>query len=653
MATVAGGRSGQRRRKNEQGQVLIVFALAIIVLMVAAGLAFDIGRFYSEKRFLQNAADAGALAAANALVRGEDAATAEAEARDVLARNFLGSPNGSNPQLPPATPVYAVGHAGDPEWLINGILITGSEVRVAVQSDVNYTFGRAAGLTNNTIGGQARVATNGDMLPIAVRHYINAPGDNTGTYPCDGSTTVFQDLIATADTACQGSETLNIRTAPNAGQPFDANNPDGDSANHGPIIALVGQGATPSNGASFRGFVALDIRNFASASSNIFYNGVTAGTQANVLKAMQAGWVIPGYPGPDFPPATTPPDPNDQIGIIDGNSTGLVVDAINSRYWPGDEVLAAVYSGTVMTIPDFSVTVANTVTINNTQNRDNLITMSVTKNNAFAGTVDTSAFTDWGDAANPYGSTLSALTFTPQPATPNTTIRWVTFNTTAAPTGIYTVWIKGHSSSPYLTDHYYPVAVNIGGVNRDFSSSGSGTVLSIASTGLTAAGTMSFSTPNNGGTAFNSDVTLSIEGGPQSNGVLPAGIGAVSVSPSTITLNRGDNRTVNLSVNAGTLGPGEYPLTVRATGTNAVGQKVTRMIPFVLDIATGSTSNEYVDVLGFAVFRITCVPDYSPPAGVAACPANAVEGYAITGVYADQNDPALRRGQLVRLVPWN
>ena len=46
--------------------------------------------------------------------------------------------------------------------------------------------------------------------------------------------------------------------------------------NHGPIIALVGQGASPSNAASFRGFVALDIRNFQyqSPPSNVFYNGV-------------------------------------------------------------------------------------------------------------------------------------------------------------------------------------------------------------------------------------------------------------------------------------------------------------------------------------------------------------------------------------------
>jgi len=30
-----------------------------------------------------------------------------------------------------------------------------------------------------------------------------------------------------------------------------------------------------------------------------------------------------------------------------------------------------------------------------------------------------------------------------------------------------------------------------------------------------------------------------------------------------------------------------------------------------------------------------------------------VNGYAISGIYADMNDPALRRGQAVRLVPWD
>jgi hypothetical protein len=616
--------------------------MSMVVIMAAAGLAFDIGRFYSEKRFLQNAADAGALAVANALIRGESTSDAEAEGRDVLARNLMGSPTGTVATVA-ATPEYATGHSGDADYLTSGVLITGGEVRVAIKSDVNYTFGRSIGLGSARVGGKAKVKTVGDLLPIAVRHYINAPGPYAGAVaPCDGNTNQFQDLVATANTACLGTETdASLRTAPNPGSPFNASNPGDDPVNHGPIIALVGQGAQPSNMASFRGFVVLDIRNFASATSNVFYNGVTAGTNANTLKAMQAGWVATGYPGPAFPPATTPPDPNDQIAIMDGNSSGIIIDEIDGRYAPGDEILAAVYSGTVMTIPDFSFTVASTATIGTTQNRNNTVTMSATKNAAFTGVVQTTSFADWGDPSNPYGTTLLPLTFSPDPVTPAATVTWTTFQTAAAPTGVYTIWIKGHSPSPYLTDHYYPVAVNIGGVVRDFSSTGTGTVVAVATTGATGTGTMSFSTPNNNSTYFGGTVNLTVEGGPQSNGILPVGLGAVSVSPSSFTLNKGSSQTVTVSVNGGTLGPGEYPLTIRATGTNSAGQKVTRMIPFTFDIATAGTSSTYVDILGFAVFRITSIDS------------NSVNGYAISRVYADMNDPALRRGQVARLVPWD
>jgi hypothetical protein len=641
-----GAFGGQRRhghKRAEAGQVLVIFAVSITVLFAAAGLAFDVGRFYSERRFLQNAADAAALAAANALVRGDTTAQAIAQAQDILTRNFASSPSGVPPALPPSTPVYAPGYAGNPDYLINGILISGSDVRVAVQNPVGYTFGRIVGLGENTIGGQARVSTTGDLLPIAVRHYINAPGPTSGALsPCDGDTNDFQDLVSTADTSCLGTETnASLRQVPSPGMAFDPANPGNDPSNHGPIIALVGQGAQASNSSSFRGFVCLDIRNFQSSSSNVFYNGVTAGTNANTLKAIEAAWVGSGYPGPAFPPATSPADPNDQIAILSGTNSGIIIDAIDGRYVAGDEILAAVYSGTVMTIPDFALTVASTVTIGTTQNRNGAITMSATRNNAFTGTIDTSAFKDWGDVANPYGTTLAPLTFTPNPATPATTITWATFNTTAAPVGIYTIWIQGHSPSPYLTDHYYPVAVNIGAVVRDFSSTGSGLLIPVATTGATGTGSMSFSTPNNNSTFFGGTVNLTIEGGPQSNGVLPVGLGAVSVTPSSFTLNKGNSQAVTLSINGGSLGPGEYPLTVRATGTNSAGQKVTRLIPFMFDVATAGTSSEYVDIMGFAVFRITDVNS------------NSVDGYAISGVYADMNDPNLRRGQVARLVPWN
>ena len=630
----------RRRREGERGQVLVIVVIGMVGLLGAASLAFDVGRFYSERRFLQNAADAGALAIGNALIRGETATNAEAIGRDVLTRNLLRSPTGSTGVVA-TTPEYVTGHAGEATYLSSGILISGTDVRVAVRSSVGYTFGRAIGMTDATIGATAHVLTNGDLLPIAVRHYINAPGPTTGaTAPCDGDTNDFQDLLSTANTSCLGSSTnATLRSTPSSGNPFDAAHPESDPVHHGPIITLVGQGAKASNNSSFRGLVVLDIRDFSTATSNVFYNGVTAGTNANTLKAKESGWVATGYPGPAFPPATTPPDPNDQVAITDGNSSGIIISAVDDRYAPGDEILAAVYSGTTMTIPDFSYTVASTATIGQTQDKSNTVTMALTKNSAFSGVVTTTAFADWAPGS-PYGTTLQPLTFSPSPAAPPLTVTWTHFQTVGAPAGIYTIWVQGHSSSPYLTDHYYPVAVKIGTVDRDFTTTGGGLVLSTATTGSTATGTMSFSTPNVNATAFAGTVNLTVEGGPQDLGVLPAGIGAVSVTPSSFTLSKGASQTVTVSVNGGTLGPGEYPLTIRATGTNSDGLPVTRMVPFTLDIATAGTSSEYVDIEGFAVFRIASIDS------------NSVNGYAITGLYADMNDPALRRASTVRLSPW-
>ena len=651
----------QRRHPGQSGQVLVIFALALIALMGAAGLAFDVGRFYTEKRYLQNAADAGALAIANALIRGESDADAEAEGRDVLARNLLGSPTGSTGVVA-ASPVYETGFAGSPAHLISGILISGTDVRVAVQSQVSYTFGRALGFDATPIGGRARVRAAGDLLPIAIRHYVNAAGPYDPTSPCPDGESTFRDLISTANTACLGSVTDgSLRTAPSPGLAFDSSAPGNDPVNHGPIISLVGKGASPSNAASFRGAVVLDIRNFYTTTSNVFYNGVTAGTTPNTLKDHQAAWVATGYPGPAFPPATIPADPNDQVAILDGNNTGVIVDAIRERFAPGDEFVAAVYSGTVMKIPDFQLQPPATVAIGTTQSRPGAVSVPVIKNSDFLGQVYSTVFANWEslatrtDPADPVDpdhpmttGTLLPIIVTPSPATPPTTVSWSSFETVAAPVGVYTVWLKGHSPSPYLTDHHYPVGVAVGGVVRDFSAPTGGLVVSTPATGTVASGTIDISTPNKNDTYFGGTINASLEGGPQGEGALPTGLGAVSVSPSSFTLNKGDEATLTVTIDPGTLGPGEYELSMRLEGTNLAGQPVSRMVPVKLTVATSGTSNEYVDILGFAVFRVSSVPASSNNS-----PNNAILGYAISGVYADMNDPALRRGQVARLAPWN
>jgi len=647
MARSTRAAAGASRRTRSGGQVLVLFALSIVVLLAGAGLAFDIGRFYSERRYLQNAADAAVLAAANSLIRGESNAAADAEARSVLSRNFVGAPSGISPTLPPTTPEYAPGHAGDPQYLTNGILITGCDVRVAVRTQVDYLFGRAIGLGAGEIGAQARAKCDGNLLPIAVRRFVNAPGPNSGAAaPCPDNQNQFMDFFATANTACLGTETdAALRTSPSAGNTFDSTTPGSDPTNHGPIVTILGQGAQPGNGADFRGFIALDIRNFATETSQAYYNGVTSGTNPNTLKDMEAAWFSRGgYPGPGFPPATTPPDPWDQVGIMSGNSTGIAIDALSTRFGPGDEVLVAVYPGQVMAIPDFTLAPPVEITLPESGTTANAGTVKVGRNQAFSGQVTLSTLADTLDPANPMvlGSLVGAapVTYDPNPVTPSlgngTNVAITNVVTSGAVPGVYALWVQGQAGSPYLTTKVEPMALKVGTVTRDFTITADSQSLDAVNVGDTVAFNLTLQNAPSKNTNFGNPVTLSIDG------PLPTGIGTVAFGSTTVTPSRNGNSTT-LTINTGTIAPGSYRFIVRATGTNAdaTPRSVTHLLALTVNVAPSSSrSDEYVDIVGFAVMRL---------AGVSS---NAVTAYAITPVILDMNDERLRRGQVARLVPW-
>ncbi len=634
-------------RRSASGQVIVVFALAMTALLTAAGIAVDIGRFYSERRFLQNAADAAALAAAGAIIRGEADAAADALARDVLARNFLADPNGRVPPLPPTTPAYESGHAGDPSYLVHGILVSGGEVRVAVRNTIDYTFGRVVGLTDDVIGARAKVELMGDLLPIAVRRFVNSPGPEAGaTYPCPDDQTVFTDFFATADTACLGSDTdASLRSDAGPGAVFDSLDPGSDPAGHGPILAILGQGAQPGNGADFRGFIALDIRNFASAGSRSYYNGVTSGTNPNTLTAMEAGWVATGYPGPMFPPAILPPDANDQVGIMAGNSTGIVIDEMNARFVPGDEILVAVYPGNVMAIPDFAIAPPSQVSLPTSGATANAGSLKVSRNQAFSGQVTLSMLADTLDPANP--GVLGTLTspfaaFDPNPVTPslgggaNVDIEAMT--TSGATPGIYAMWIQGQAGAPYLTTKTEPVALKIGTVTRDFTITADASSKDAANVGDPVTFSLTLTNSPNKNTAFGNPVTLSVDA------PTPIGVGTIAFGSTTVTPTKAGAST-SLTINTGTMAPGAHVLYVRASGPNgdSTPRAVTHLVKLTVNVdpSSGSGTEEYVDIVGFAVMRIS------------GADSNTISAYAITPVIADMNDPRLRRGQAARLVPWD
>ncbi len=64
------------KREGQRGQILVVFALALVAIVAGVGLVIDGGFTFAQRRAEQNAADLASLAGANALLSGKDATAA-------------------------------------------------------------------------------------------------------------------------------------------------------------------------------------------------------------------------------------------------------------------------------------------------------------------------------------------------------------------------------------------------------------------------------------------------------------------------------------------------------------------------------------------------------------------------------------------------
>src|SRR5258708_36778243 len=69
---------------EESGQTIVLVALLFVVLLAFAALSLDVGRFYAERRYLQNAVDSAALACARAYSQGGTAQSAWTAGDNIL-----------------------------------------------------------------------------------------------------------------------------------------------------------------------------------------------------------------------------------------------------------------------------------------------------------------------------------------------------------------------------------------------------------------------------------------------------------------------------------------------------------------------------------------------------------------------------------------
>jgi Flp pilus assembly protein TadG len=77
----------RRARRSGEGQILVIFALALVAIMAMVGLVLDGGSAFAMRRNVQNVADMAALAAANDYLLNNSIDAATARARSVASSN--------------------------------------------------------------------------------------------------------------------------------------------------------------------------------------------------------------------------------------------------------------------------------------------------------------------------------------------------------------------------------------------------------------------------------------------------------------------------------------------------------------------------------------------------------------------------------------
>jgi hypothetical protein len=141
----------------DEGQALVIMAVALGALLLGIGLALDTGQLFVSRRAAQTAADAGAWAGAAVLYAGGSAAQARTAATDDATRN--GYTNGGLITVTTASPPTTGTYANDPGYI---------EVAITEQVTTRFLPGASSGRTAITVRAVAGLARSGTGQAVIV-----------------------------------------------------------------------------------------------------------------------------------------------------------------------------------------------------------------------------------------------------------------------------------------------------------------------------------------------------------------------------------------------------------------------------------------------------------------------------------------------------
>jgi len=150
-----------RIRDDERGQSLPIIVLCLLVLIGVIALVLDGGYAYAQRRFMQNAADAGVLAAAMRITEGEyrDAAVRQAA-------SYYAQQNGAAS----ATLTYLDANGNPlPDPADGNVPANAASIRVTAWCSFPTLLSRVLGVNSMTVSAQAKARAVPAAMPSQMR----------------------------------------------------------------------------------------------------------------------------------------------------------------------------------------------------------------------------------------------------------------------------------------------------------------------------------------------------------------------------------------------------------------------------------------------------------------------------------------------------
>jgi hypothetical protein len=146
-----------RIHRDERGQTIILVALSLPILLGFIGIATDVGALFKDKRTLQTAADAAAIAGALNLPPGSTSITTAAQTAATAAATTNGFTNGSNGVVVTVNdpPLWPGSNYGNPSGAANGY------VEVTITKPEPTIFLALFGYPSVTVLARAVASNNG------------------------------------------------------------------------------------------------------------------------------------------------------------------------------------------------------------------------------------------------------------------------------------------------------------------------------------------------------------------------------------------------------------------------------------------------------------------------------------------------------------